>query len=108
MPIRNLLWLLCCSGWVMALSVQSDTLSDPTRPLNYQTQVAADKAIILNSILWGDQRQVAIINGQQVREGDVLTGAEATVISISPKYVEIKRGQAIIRLSLPDTLKVRQ
>src|SRR5690606_4472701 len=57
--------LLLASG---ALASADEELRDPTRPLDYSVQREAKQPLQLNSILIGNGRRLAVINGQTAEE----------------------------------------
>jgi len=79
---------------------------DPTRPLGYEqtagesTNNAGETSIRLNSILFGNERKIAIINGQQLREGDIIKGIGARVKKIEPDAVTLQQSKKIWRVPL--------
>ena len=69
-------------------SARAERLQDPTRPLTFAPPTAAAKAAPvwrLDSILYGPNRHVAVINGTTVMPGDRIDGAR--VLAISPTRV---------------------
>ena len=65
-------------------------LQDPTRPPDFRpttTQASPQKALSVASILIGEHRRTAVINGQPRREGDRFEGVR--VQRIYPDRVEI-------------------
>lgn len=67
-----------------------EVLNDPTRPHNWNKASVAkakQKHFTLNYVLKTSQRTNAIINGQKVTEGDVVSGAK--VIKINQNTVMI-------------------
>lgn len=88
--------------------VNADPL-DPTRPLGYGhsiSNVVSNKeqiTIVLNSILTANDRKVAIINGQQLHEGDVIKGVGAEVKKIESDAVTLQQSGKIWRLPLNTT-----
>lgn len=79
---------------------QSDNLQDPTRPLSYRAG-SAPVELELNSILVGGERKLAVINGQQLRENDVLSGSGGIRLRrIEPQAVVLQQGDKVWRLRL--------
>ncbi len=79
-------------------AVNADQLQDPTKPYDWGvTQAGKDQdaeeeelpELKLSSIIYSVQRRLAIINGQMVKEGDVVD--QAKVIRIKPKFVLVNR-----------------
>jgi len=80
-------------------------LRDPTIPLgNQATNYAEEKIVLhLNSILISQQRKLAIINGQAVRQGDEIKGTSFRVISIRANSVSLKSNSESRVLSMIDS-----
>ena len=90
--------------------VTASTLSDPTRPANAALSstnsgyMAGNSGWVLNSTLVATDRRVAVINGQQVSEGESVDNA--TVLHIRKMNVQIQSGEQRITLRLlPDIVK---
>jgi hypothetical protein len=82
---------------------ETETLRDPTRPLGHSgVGVAQDDAPLrLQSILVSDSRKVAYINGQQLREQNVIAGsAGIKVIRIEAGSVTLQQGEKRWKLNL--------
>lgn len=82
---------------------------DPTRPLGFVNQpgavVGAQPATIeLTSILIAQDRRVAIINGQQLRENQTIKGIGAQVKKIDADAVTLQQGAKVWRLPLNQTI----
>ncbi|MES2824434.1 MAG: hypothetical protein V4732_12585 [Pseudomonadota bacterium] len=91
--------------------VHADT-SDPTRPLrgyvgNNNENTTEQSSIRLNSILVSSQRKIAIINGQQLYENQVIKGVGAKVKKIDIDSVTLQQGNKVWRILLNETV-VRQ
>lgn len=83
-------------------------LNDPTRPTDPALYFGSGNASgwALQSILFSDNRRIAIINGKRVKEGDRIGSARVTRIHNS--QVVLKTGDRTLKLRLhPDTLKTR-
>lgn|GEM_PF-571655 len=85
-------------------------LKDPTRPLGY---VAAEKSssqrLRLNSVLLGNNRKVAVINGQWVRERETIRGTNGIAVNrILPGEVVLQQAGGTWRLKLNETGKLRK
>lgn len=83
-------------------------LADPTRPWNTgwhkQQKTRSNGSYTLNSTLVSNTRRVAVINGQNVSEGE--TVGNATVIKIGKYDVLLQSPNRQIRLKLlPDIVK---
>lgn len=68
------LLLSIVSAPALADRAREETLRDPTRPLDYR---AGEQGVSLelNSILVGGDRRLAVINGQQLRENQVIANS---------------------------------
>jgi MSHA biogenesis protein MshK len=78
-------------------------LEDPTRPPDFIGNNAGSKQSQapvwqVSSILISEQRRVAVVNGQTVRQGDQV--GSARVISISPTAVTLRNGVEIFSVKL--------
>ncbi len=88
---------LCClllGGWLWlanstAAAQASDKLRDPTRPLMQMAEEKNAPSLHLHSILIGDTRRGAIINGRFVKENDRIHGVE--VMNILPGKVVVRQ-----------------
>ncbi|RYZ96587.1 MAG: hypothetical protein EOO68_16575 [Moraxellaceae bacterium] len=84
--------------------------SDPTKPLGHVDSVgvngvaSADDGIQLMSILIGDDRRLAIINGQSLQESQKIKGVGATVKKIEPDAVTLQQGEKVWRVPLNTTV----
>lgn len=85
-------------------TAQAQALADPTRPAQYHP-AAAQAKLNLQSILFGNSRRVAVINGKALTEGERIGGAR--ILSISKDMVRLKRGDKIVRLKL-DNASIRR
>lgn len=95
---------------ITAAAVQAEErLRDPTRPLSYSVATGPkEQALVLNSILISSERKLAIINGQTLREEDVIAGSGGVRIKrISANEVQLQQGGRQWELSL-NTTSVRQ
>lgn len=83
-------------------------LRDPTTPLGHKvitgkTSVAAS-GYELNSVLISSQRKLAVINGQTLREGQIIPGSSGVQVqSISAKRVVLQQANKRWELSLTPT-----
>lgn len=87
-----------CTALVCLASVSVQAISDPTKPSYYQSDKAKKTTLQLSSVLWSDQRRVAIINGKALSEGDVIAGA--TVVKIDKQQVQINQNGVLVKLKL--------
>ncbi|MEX1033876.1 MAG: hypothetical protein WDZ30_10995 [Cellvibrionaceae bacterium] len=101
---RRSLFSLLAMTLALAISVPlaADQLSDPTRPLNYRQAGSAEARLELNSILIAKGRRIAVINGQQVAEGE--RSGNIYVLRILPNRVIISRNGNEIELKLHNTI----
>jgi MSHA biogenesis protein MshK len=99
---------LCGLCGLFALGAQAQPLQDPTRPpsrlLPASAGAQADSAPQLQSILIGRAaggRQVAVIDGDTVRVGDLVRGAR--VVSMTATTVQLQRGgkREVLTLTAP-------
>lgn len=109
--VSSLFLFLLCSG-VMANETSvanAQDVRDPTTPLDYAgmgTQ-AGGQQLALNSILVSTQRKLATINGNALREGEVVPGsADVKVQRILNQAVILQQADKtwVLRLS-PSILK---
>ena len=83
---------------------------DPTRPLGSGVSpnvvaVAVEKeTIVLNRILISSNRKIAIINGQQLHEGQSIKGIGAQVKKIDADAVVLQQGEKVWQLPLNTTI----
>ncbi|MDX1588772.1 MAG: hypothetical protein R3296_07515 [Oleiphilaceae bacterium] len=102
------LWVVMLCG--LAGVVSAESLRDPTRPpqssADGPAQTAATPAMTLESILYSENRRVAVIDGVALREGQTL--GEARVLRIHPKRVELQINQNNRTLRLDSGQSVRQ
>ena len=90
------------------LQAGEPALTDPTRPWDKdwhkQRQTRTDGNYVLNATLVSSARRVAVINGQNVSEGE--TVGNAIVIKIGKHDVLLQSPNRLIRLKLlPDIVK---
>ena len=115
---RHILLLLLCN-FLTALSLSANDLTDPTRPITTADTTA--KAAIkkksppkkvlrvhpgwtLESTLVAHDRQVAVINGKLVSEGDSVDGARVLRIRNLDVLVQTSSKRITLHL-LPDIVK---
>jgi MSHA biogenesis protein MshK len=95
----------------MGLLGNALALTDPTRPTDPATYFGTGNAAhasgwTLQSILFGSDRRVAVINGTRVQEGDRI--GSARVVRIRDSQVLLDTGGRSLTLHLlPETVKVR-
>ncbi|MDQ2075221.1 hypothetical protein [Marinimicrobium sp. ABcell2] len=83
------------------LSASAESLQDPTRPLGYRTASSASVELELNSILIGGTRKLAVINGQQLRENEVIQGSGGVRLrAIEPQAVVLQQGTRTWRVRM--------
>lgn len=85
-------------------SIAALALTDPTRPQGFQQQ-ASKQTLKLESVLIGESRKVAVINGKVVAEGDMVS--DAKVLRINKQSVQLSRGGVTSTLALKHT-SIRQ
>ncbi len=85
----------------------AELLRDPTRPYSRTPVVvmsARDTSFRVTAIFISEKRRVAIVNGQQVSEGDQVDGA--TVVEILAHSLRLNlRGKEFTTLLLPEALR---
>ncbi len=89
------------AGLLMAIaSAGAAPLDDPMRPPGQQTirPAASQPPLQLSSVVIGRDRRLAVINGERVTEGSRVAGA--SVVSITPSRVILRRGGKLVTLSL--------
>ncbi len=96
--------LLCASS---STAIAADNLRDPTRPLNFTAQSPSGQRLQLQSIILGEGRRLAFINGQALGEQDVIQGTQVRVVRIQADRVLVQRGSDTWHLTL-DNIEVRQ
>lgn len=99
--------LFCAVAW--ANESNPVDVRDPTAPLGYSAVGAAadGEGFALNSILISPRRKLAIINGNTLREGEMVPGAaDVKVQKILTRAVVLQRADQtwVLKLS-PDILK---
>lgn len=99
--------LLSLSLLVLSLNAWPEiaALRDPTRPLgHFSSATVATQKFQLHSILISSERKLAIINGQQLRENDIVKdSAGVRVNRIETNNVTLQQGDKVWRLSLNAT-----
>lgn len=83
---------------VGAGSAVAEELSDPTRPLDYRQTQTSKPPLELNSILIGEGRRIAVINGQRATERQQI--GDVFVLRILPNRVIVRRDGQQIELKL--------
>jgi MSHA biogenesis protein MshK len=79
----------------------AESLRDPTQPLGYRTTRNNPLTLNLNSILISEERKLAVINGEQLRENETIPGAGGTVLRrIEAGSVVVQQGDKSWRLRL--------
>ncbi len=103
-------FLLCAVGNVLALTVNNE-LSDPTRPAavrimqteNTEDQQAGGQNYNVSQIYISQKTQMAIINGQKVKMGDSIGGAE--VLAIKSGSVSLLVDGSITEITIIPSIK---
>lgn len=103
--------LLLNSGlcFFVSTSYAQTQATDPTRPLGHTQAVTvgvggeSTQSIHLNSIFFGSERKIAIINGQPLHENQVIKGVGAVVKKIEVNAVILQQGNNTWRVSLNKT-----
>ena len=107
--IASSLWALLFSAGAWANDSNAAAVRDPTAPLGYSATGTAVSGtqLALNSILISPQRKLAIINGNTLREGQIVPGsADVKVQRILAQAVVLQQADQtwVLRLS-PSILK---
>lgn len=96
---KIILVLLLTMAWPVC--AQAETLRDPTRPLRHSGASAAPIDWELNAVFIGGTRRLAVINGQQLRENDLLPGSSGVRLhAIEPRAVVLQQGTRTWRVRL--------
>ena len=92
-----LIGILTATAWASA----QDASRDPTKPLDFRVQKSS-APLTLNSILIGDGRRLAIINGTQLSEGGIIPGTGGIRLKrVQAQTVLLEQGDRRWQLSLP-------
>jgi MSHA biogenesis protein MshK len=105
--------IICCGGFFFSAGAFAQELPatsdvrDPTTPLGHSASFSTGEnelALELNSVLISQQRRLAIINGNSLREGQPVPGTNEIIIQrILPQKVLLKQGDRVWAISLsPD------
>ncbi len=89
------------------VSIANAETTDPTRPLGHvgtSGNLDSNGGIQLMSILIGDKRRIAIINGQSLHENQEIEGVGAIVKKIEMDAVTLQQGNKVWRVSLNSTV----
>lgn len=101
--------IAACVAGVIMTSAMAQQLQDPTRPasaVGTDMDVAGAQGPVLQSILIGPDRKVAIISGQAVALGGQYNGSK--LVSVSETQVILRNGSELQTLRLfPDIDKHR-
>jgi MSHA biogenesis protein MshK len=93
-------------GLLLLTSATALAQSDPMRPpLTDPVAKSQQPSWVLNSILFSEERLVAVINQRPVRVGDRINGAR--VLAIYPESVRLSRADKTFSIKLQD-LRVKQ
>lgn len=90
--------------FITALAPGLQALTDPTQP-SYYRDASKKQSLHLESILFGENRRVAVINGKALTEGDRIGSAK--IISITKDNVKLKRSGELFTLQL-QRITIRQ
>ena len=92
---------------VISFAVEAEPVRDPTTPLGYKViagKVTTSTSYELNSILISTHRKLAIINGQTLREGQIIEGSSGVrVMHISAQRVSLQQAEKRWELILSPT-----
>lgn len=96
--IRSLILVLLTGLSVTVLA--NELQKDPTRPLDYRVS-GTTVELSLNAILHGGERRLVVINGQRLREGEVIANSGGIhVVSINDETVLVGQSGRQWRLKL--------
>ncbi len=92
----------------LVLAGNAAALNDPTRPTDPALYFGSGNAggWALQSILSSNERRIAIINGQRVKEGDRIGSARVARIHDSQVVLETRDRKLTLHLR-PDSIKTR-
>jgi len=92
---------LVSSFTLLMITISTYALRDPTRPPDYShisgEKISSDE-LTLNGIIYSRNRAFAIINGQRLKIGDMISGSK--LIKIEKTTVDIERNGKIKTLML--------
>ena len=98
---------LSCLSLLLLLTQMASALSDPTTPLGFE-QKTLKATYVLQSILIGDKRKIAVINGQRLQEQqEIASSGGVKVIAITPYRVELEKNGKRWTLKLRNKTVVR-
>lgn len=90
---------------VLLVPISVQAIEDPTRPSSYRSVARQQQQLKVESILFSDDRKVAVINGTVVAEGERVGAAR--VVSIGKNNVRLTRNGKVVNLTLGKAL-IRQ
>lgn len=91
--------LFIAAAWPAFASAEN--LRDPTRPLGHSATAGVPVEWELNAVLIGGTRKLAVINGQKLRENEMLPGSAGVRLqTIEPQAVILQQGTRTWRLRL--------
>jgi MSHA biogenesis protein MshK len=100
---------LCMLVLVNGVCLADDQVRDPTTPLGHTATAVEEGAspLVLNSVLIGPGRKMAVINGMTVRVGQTLPGFSATKVQrISAQTVVLQQdGKTLVLTLSPSVVK---
>lgn len=106
---RYLLALFFISASAGALAQLEADLRDPTTPLDYTVDVrgaGGETEWVLDSVLISNKRRLAIINGETLREGQLLPGSnEIKIQRILPQTVMLRQGEKTWALKMSPSVR---
>jgi MSHA biogenesis protein MshK len=106
--VKNVFLLTLMSILFSGLANANENLRDPTRPLGHSgnTHASVEQPLRLQSVLVSESRKIAVINGQQVRERDLIKNSGNTqVLSIDSGGVVVQKGTKRWRLELNSVVR---
>lgn len=102
--------IVCFWLFFATFAQAQEVINDPTKPLGFSgaaglASASAQDTIQLTSILISEDRKVAIINGQALRENQTLKGIGATVKKIDADAVTLQQNGKIWRVALNTAIR---
>ncbi|UTF61400.1 general secretion pathway protein GspB [Gilvimarinus sp. DA14] len=100
-PFLSLVYI--AAALLLSIEALAQSMRDPTMPLT-ATVASSERELVLHSIIQGNGRKLAVINGELLHEGDVIAGMQNTqLINISSRSVTVQRNGQQMQLTLVDS-----
>ena len=81
-----------------------EVLQDPTKPIGLpkvQAKLKPETSYRLSYILRAEDRNLAIVNGQKVAVGDMVSGAKVLAISSDSVTLSVKGKKRVLAMNVP-------